>query len=572
MKWDVLFETFQPFQTHHESCLFETFRWDLKKRCYLKLLKLETFQTHVMGGLLIWKFQMRLEKEVLFEMFETWNFSNMSWGVLYLKLSDETWNEMCYLKLFYLFKPITRVAYFKLSDDLKQDMLFEMFETWNFSNMSWGLLIWNFQIRLEVRCAIWNFSKFSNPSQELVIWNFQMRLEKEVLFETFQTFQTHHGGVAYLGRLGYLKLLKLETFQTHVMGGLLYLKLSDETWNEMCYLKLFNLFKPIMRAAYLKLSGETWKRGAIWNFWNLKLFKPIMGGLLIWNFQMRLEKEVLFEMFETWNFSNMSWGVLYLKLSDETWNEMCYLKLFYLFKPITECLFETFRWLEMRCAIWNCLKLETFQPILLIWNFQMRLEVRCAIWNFSTFSNPSWELLIWNFQMRLEKEVLFEIFETWNFSNPSWGGCLFESFRWDLKKRCYLKCLKLETFQTCHGGFFIWNFQMRLEMRCAIWNFSTFSNPSQELLIWNFQMTWNKICYLKCLKLETFQTCHGGCLFETFRWDLKWDVLFETFQSFQPITGVGYLKLSDKTWKRGAIWNFSKFSTHHRSWLFETFR
>ena len=25
-----------------------------------------------------------------------------------------------------------------------------------------------------------------------------------------------------------------------------YLKLSDETWNEMCYLKLLKLFKPIM--------------------------------------------------------------------------------------------------------------------------------------------------------------------------------------------------------------------------------------------------------------------------------------------------------------------------------------
>ena len=251
---------------------------------------------------------------------------------------------------------------------------------------------------------------------------------------------------------------------------------------------------------------------------------------------------------------------------------MCYLKLFKLFNPSQELVIWNFQmtWNEM-CYL-KLFKLFNPSQGLVIWNFQIRLEVRCVIWNFSTFSNPSWELLIWNFQVRLEKEVLFETFETWNFSNPSWGGCLFESFRWDLKKRCYLKCLKLETFQTCHGGFFIWNFQMRLEMRCAIWNFSTFSNPSQELLIWNFQMTWNKICYLKCLKLETFQTCHGGCLFETFRWDLKWDVLFETFQSFQPITGVGYLKLSDKTWKRGAIWNFSKFSTHHRSWLFETFR
>ena len=156
--WELLIWNFQMrLETRYAIWNF----WNLK------LFK------HVMGGLLILNFQMRLEKEVLFEMFETWNFSNMSWGVLYLKLSDETWNEMCYLKLFYLFKPITRVAYFKLSDDLKQDMLFEMFETWNFSNMSWGLLIWNFQIRLEVRCAIWNFSNFSTHHRS---W----------LFETFR--------------------------------------------------------------------------------------------------------------------------------------------------------------------------------------------------------------------------------------------------------------------------------------------------------------------------------------------------------------------------------------------------
>ena len=49
---------------------------------------------------------------------------------------------------------------------------------------------------------------------------------------------------------------------------------------------------------------------------------------------------------------------------------------------------------------------------------------------------------------------------------------------------------------------------MRLEMRYAIWIF---------------------------LKLETFQTFQihqRGCLFETFRWDLKWDSLFETFWNF----------------------------------------
>ena len=60
--------------------------------------------------------------------------------------------------------------------------------------------------------------------------------------------------------------------------------------------------------------------------------------------------------------------------------------------------------------------------------------------------------------------------------------------------------------------------------------------------------TWNEMCYLKLLKL--FKPIMEGCLLETFRWDLKWDVLFETFET----------------------WNFWNFSTHHRSYLFETFR
>ena len=141
---------------------------------------------------------------MLFETFETWNFSNMSWGVAYLKFSDDTWNEMCHLKLFKLF------------------------------NSSQELVIWNFQIRLEVRCAIWNFSIFSNPSWELLIWNFQMRLETRYSIWNVWNF----------------KLFK------HVMG-VAYLKLSDKTWNEMCYLKLF---KPIMGAAYLKLSDESWNK------------------------------------------------------------------------------------------------------------------------------------------------------------------------------------------------------------------------------------------------------------------------------------------------------------------------
>ena len=85
-----------------------------------------------------------------------------------------------------------------------------------------------------------------------------------------------------------------------------YLKLSDETWNEMCYLKLLQLFNPSQ-------------------------------GLLIWNFWMRLD------------FSNflMHHYVAYLKLSDETQNEMCYLELF---------------------------KLINQSQGLLIWNFQMKFK------------------------------------------------------------------------------------------------------------------------------------------------------------------------------------------------------
>ena len=381
-----------------------------------------------------------------------------------------------------------------------------------------------------------------------------------------------------------------------------------------------------------KLSDETWKRGAIWNFWNLKLFKPIMGGCLFETFRWDLKMRCAI-----WNFFNPFkpiMGDAYLKLSDESWNKICYLKCLKL-ETFWTCHGGLLIWnfqmrLEMRCAIW---KLFNPSQELVIWNFQMRLEVRCAIWNFSTFSNPSWELLIWNFQMRLEtrysiwniwnlklfKHVMGVAYlklsdETWkrgaiwNFWNlklfkPIMGGLLIWNFQMRLEnemcylklfnlfkpimgdayfklsdeswnKICYLKCLKLETFRTYHGGLLIWNFQMRLEMRCAIWSFSNFSTHHRSLVIWNFQMrlenemcylklfnlfkpimraaylklsdeSWNKICYLKCLKLETFQTCHGGLLIWNFQMRLE---------------------------MRCAIWNFSNFSTHHRSWLFETLR
>ena len=180
-------------------------------------------------------------------------------------------------------------------------------------------------------------------------------------------------------------------------------------------------------------------RCAIWNFWNFSTFSKPSWELLIWNFQMRLETR-----YAIWHFWNLKLfksimsggGVAYLKLSDETWNEMCYLKLLKLLKLF----------------------------------------------------NPSQELVIWNFQMRLEKEVLFETFEIWNFSN-SWWGLL------------------------------IWNFQMRLEMRCAIRTFKT-SNFQPITGVGYLKLsdeTWNEMCYLKLLKFETFQTHDGGCLFETFR-------------------------------------------------------
>ena len=199
--------------------------------------------------------------------------------------------------------------------------------------------------------------------------------------------------------------------------------------------------------------------------------------------------------FKTSNFQPIT-GVGYLKLSDETWNEMCYLKLLKLF-------------------------------------------------------NPSQELVIWNFQMRLEKEVLFETFEIWNFSNP-WWGLLIWNFQMRLEMRCAIRTFKTSNFNPSQE-LVIWNFQMRLEMRCAIWNIWNLKLYKHVMVAAYLKLsdeTWNEMCYLKLLKFETFQTHDGGCLFETFRWDLKWDVLLELLklETFQPIIGVGYLKLSDKTW------------------------
>ena len=172
--------------------------------------------------------------------------------------------------------------------DLKQDICYLIWNVWNCSNTSQELLIQNFLMRLEKRCDIWNLWNFKlfNPSQGLLIWNFHMKL-----------------GIRFT-------IWNLTLF-THIMRALAYLKISDKIWNEMCHLKL--------------LKPETFQELLIW-IWDLKLFKLLNPSqrLLIWNFQMSLER---------------------------------------------------------KCDIWN---LQTFQLSqgLLIWNFQKRPEIRFAIWNF----------------------------------------------------------------------------------------------------------------------------------------------------------------------------------------------
>ena len=101
--------------------------------------------------------------------------------------------------------------------------------------------------------------------------------------------------------------------------------------------------------------------------------------------------------------------------------------------------------------------------MLLIWNFQMKLEMRCAIWNF------------WN--LKVLKPII--------------RSCLVETFRWDLKWDVLFETFETWKFSTPHHEeLLIWNFQMRLEMRCAIWNF----------LI--FETFW----YLKLCSLKLFET------------------------------------------------------------------
>ena len=162
------------------------------------------------------------------------------------------------------------------------------------------------------------------------------------------------------------------------------------------------------------------------------------------------------------------------------------------------CLLETFRW-DLK---WDML-LETFETFqtyhrgLLTWNFQMRLEMRCAIRNFWNFSNLSWRVAYLKLSDETGNEMRCAIRNFWNVSNLSWSVAYLKLSDETWNEMCYLK---LKTCQGYHGGLLIWNFQMRLEMRYAIRNF------------------WN------------FSTHHRSCLLETFRWHLKWDMLFETFE------------------------------------------
>ena len=207
--------------------------------------------------------------------------------VAYLKkLSDETWNEMWYLKLLKLFKPIMEGCLFEtFRCDLKWDVLFETFETYH-----GRLLIWNFQMWLEMRCAIGNFwnLKLFNPSQGLLIWKFEMRLEMRYAIWNFWN-------------------LKLKMFQP--IKGAAHLKLSDETWNKICYLRRFRLFNP----------SQGWLIWNIWNVWNLKLFKTYHGSCLFETFRWHLKKKWYSKPFKILKLLKLFKGVTYLKLF-ETWN------------------------------------------------------------------------------------------------------------------------------------------------------------------------------------------------------------------------------------------------------------
>ena len=124
---------------------------------------------------------------------------------------------------------------------------------------------------------------------------------------------------------------------------------------------------------------------------------------------------------------------------------------------------------------------------------------------------------------------------------PIMEGCLFETFRWDLKWD-----VLLETFETCqiyHGVLLIWNFQMRLEMRCAIRNLSNLSWRVAYLKLSWWDLKWDVLLET----FETFQTYHGGLLIWNFQMRLEMRCAIWNFLS-NLSWSVAYLKLSDETW------------------------
>ena len=183
-----------------------------------------------------------------------------------------------------------------------------------------------------------------------------------------------------------------------------------------------------------------------------------------------------------WNFSNLSWRVAYMKLSDETWNEMWYLKLLKLVKPIIEgCWFETFR-SDLK---WDVL-FKTFET----WNF----------WNFSTHHRSC---LFETFRWDLNEICYLKLFETWNFSTHH-RSCLFETFRWDLKWDVLFETFEMSEAWNCLNmswELLISNFQMGLEKRCDvpnIWNFKLFKlfkSIKGFAYLKHSDETWNEMCY-----------------------------------------------------------------------------
>ena len=111
------------------------------------------------------------------------------------------------------------------------------------------------------------------------------------------------------------------------------------------------------------------------------------------------------------------------------------------------------------------------------------------------------------FRCDLKWDMLFETSETWNlkFFNPS-KSCSFKTFRWDLKQDMLFETSKL-------------------------------FNPSQGCLLKHLKMfeTWN------CLNIS------WELLFWTFRWDLKKDVIFKTFETFETFQR-GHLFETFETW------------------------